>query len=285
MYGGGLGNNIWEYMSLFAILHTYETEFNLVPHIPQKLKESMSNLFEMTNILEIPELPPYCLKDNSPNLHLVQLNETFNASRIFNSDKLCVVLAPYSAKYENVIEYGFDNIKDELRFHQEYIDYSYVTLQSIKKEFNMDQNNVTFVGMHYRGTDYWYFLKQNYNSFNDPPNYVYYLKAMDYFKNKFQNVIFILITIDFKWLQENHPFLQNQSNLIINPNNNDAIRDLILLSYCNHSIISYGTYGTSAALFSGGITFVYDLGLALDHRGPTIAAGISNILPQWYLIK
>ena len=48
--------------------------------------------------------------------------------------------------------------------------------------------------------------------------------------------------------------------------------------------MNYGTFGATSAFFAGGTTFVFDLKLPLDHRGQTVAMGISRILPNWYLV-
>lgn len=117
--------------------------------------------------------------------------------------------------------------------------------------------------------------------FQTLPTYKYYLKAMSYFKKHYQALIFILITTDLKWLNQNVRFLKRYNNLVVNPNMLDRTKDLVLLSHCNHLIINYGTFGVTAGIFARGTTFVYDLKIPLDHRGPTLAMGISTLLPNW----
>lgn len=113
---------------------------------------------------------------------------------------------------------------------------------------------------------------------------------MKYFQDKYEHVIFILITIDYDWFQQNGPKIQNAGNVVVNPYHNEnydvtyeKIHDLVLLSNCNHSIINYGTFGVTAALFARGNTFVYNLQLPLDHRGSTLGVAVGNILHDWYV--
>lgn len=108
---------------------------------------------------------------------------------------------------------------------------------------------------------------------------------MDYFKEKYGNVIFILISIDNNWLADNALKITKHGLVVVNPYTNDRNRDLTLLSHCNHSIISYGTFGVTAALFAEGETILYDLELPIDYRGDTIALGLSKLLPTWMRMK
>lgn len=162
-----------------------------------------------------------------------------------------------------------------------------------------------YIGVHYRGTDYIRHLEKMYNKQVDVSNnnktnfysttkfflqpyalYKYYVKAMTYFKMKYHNnVIFILFSIDYNWLETYSPLLHAQFNLTVNPNGDNRVSDLVLMAHCNHSIINYGTFGATAAYFAQGTTFVYDLDLPLDHRGATVAIGIAQILPNWYVLS
>lgn len=108
---------------------------------------------------------------------------------------------------------------------------------------------------------------------------------MTYFKMKYNNVVFVLFSIDYDWTETYSGLLRNQFNVTVNPNRDDRVSDLVLMAHCNHSIINYGTFGATAAYFAQGTTFVYDLDLPLDHRGATVAMGIARILPNWFVLS
>lgn len=108
---------------------------------------------------------------------------------------------------------------------------------------------------------------------------------MNHFKTKYNNTIFILISIDQTWLSGNKDEILKNGNVVLNPFVDDRNRDFTLLSHCNHTIINYGTFGVTAALFTEGETVFYDLELPVDHRGETIAIGISQICHNWIGMK
>jgi galactoside 2-L-fucosyltransferase 1/2 len=58
-------------------------------------------------------------------------------------------------------------------------------------------------------------------------------------------------------------------------------QDLALLAACNHSIITYGTFGlTGALLAQGGYTIIFDTGRANINPETRIASS----LPRWYIM-
>ncbi|XP_049851833.1 galactoside 2-alpha-L-fucosyltransferase SEC1-like isoform X2 [Schistocerca gregaria] len=60
----------------------------------------------------------------------------------------------------------------------------------------------------------------------------------------------------------------------------DAVDDLCLLASCEHTIISYGTFGTLAAMLAGGRVILYDMTQhGVRHRNPS--SRIADYLPHW----
>ncbi|KAF5270428.1 hypothetical protein FQR65_LT05616 [Abscondita terminalis] len=269
-------------MSLFAVANLYK-ETNLQPYCTYGLRVVLEKCFESLSIPgKLPNVPENCSYFVKTNyIWPVQKPISLQGITELNTS---ITLDMYSARYEDIIKYGIDKMKVELRFKEEHILYSNKLFVSLKTKFNLENEDVTFVGMHYRGTDYIHHLKLIYKKYKPPPNYKYYKEAMTYFEKNYKNIIFILITIDDEWLNENLPNIRNNANLIVNPNDGDPVRDLVILSHCNHSIINYGTFGTAAALLNKGTTFVYDLNMPLDYRGTTIAMGIAQLLPNWHVL-
>ncbi|KAK5640295.1 hypothetical protein RI129_011106 [Pyrocoelia pectoralis] len=219
---------------------------------------------------------------DTKDAYILQLKDNLTMEEVANLNRP-IVLATYSARYAEIIKNGVDKVKAELRFKSKYVKRTDDVLNKIKKQLKMQNENVTFVGMHYRGTDYNIYLNKTYKSYKPPPDHNYYWNAMSYFMKHYINVIFVLISVDKEWLKTNVPYLNKTAHLVVNPTNSKPVEDLALLSYCNHSIISYGTFGSAAALYSEGTTFVYNLGLPLDQRGATVAMGIAQILPSWHI--
>ncbi|KAF5283882.1 hypothetical protein FQA39_LY04702 [Lamprigera yunnana] len=169
------------------------------------------------------------------------------------------------------------------RFKKENVQYCNELFHRLKASYNWTNENVTFVGMHYRGTDYNKFLNITYRNYRTPPDHKYYSKAMSYFIKKYPKVIFILITVDYGWAKNNYPSIKDNQKVVLNPNNGDDIKDFTTLAHCNHSILSYGTFGSTAALFNRGTTFVYNLNIPTDYEGSTISMILTSLLSNWFL--
>lgn len=106
---------------------------------------------------------------------------------------------------------------------------------------------------------------------------------MSFLNETITNVIFIFISKETYWIENNIQHLTGY-NLAINPIQDfSPIDDFALLSLCNHSIINYGTFGAAAAFLAGGTTLVYDINIPQDGKGSTLAIGIANVLPNWFL--
>ncbi|KRT80115.1 hypothetical protein AMK59_6377 [Oryctes borbonicus] len=281
---GQFGNQIWEYMSLYVIWNVqYDIlkNFDFTPYIDEDMKENLEDLFENLTIQAFPKIYRQC--DDRETITILK-DQQFRLPQ--NMYKRNILLDSYSARYEDVVEYGIENVKKELRFKSKYVEDVMKTFEKIRSEHHLQSNDTVFVGMHYRGGDYIPHLEGNHGTkFKGPPNYSYYTSAMDYFKAKYNNVIFIMVSIDGDWLAKNVAKIQKHGTVILNPYTNDVNRDLTLLSHCNHSIINYGTFGVTAALFAQGDTILYDLELPIDYRGDTLALGLSKILPSWIPMK
>lgn len=113
---------------------------------------------------------------------------------------------------------------------------------------------VKFVGVHIRRGDFLdgYNVKKGYTVADK----VYLDKAMRYYENKYKMVVFVICSDDTAWSQEN---LDSDKYFIMYskfPASNPQF-DMCLLSKCNHSIITVGTFGWWGAWLAGGETVYY----------------------------
>ena len=114
--------------------------------------------------------------------------------------------------------------------------------------------DITFVGVHVRRTDHLQYVKKKYNL--KPLNADYYNNAMEYFQEEYENCIFIVASDDIKWTKrsldknKNKIYFSDQnptfheSQLLQSDLRDDdlskAAFDFVLLTSCNHTIISRG---------------------------------------------
>jgi galactoside 2-L-fucosyltransferase 1/2 len=123
------------------------------------------------------------------------------------------------------------------------------------------------------------------------PTEEYFKNAMDYFKARFVNVGFVVVSDDPSWCEQ-QIFLQKDSIHIVS--GNEAIIDMAILIECDHVILSVGTFGFWGAFLGadskGGVVVYYDsefvedsdanIGLVqiTDYYPPNwIPLGISNV--------
>jgi galactoside 2-L-fucosyltransferase 1/2 len=97
----------------------------------------------------------------------------------------------------------------------------------------------------------------------------YLRKSLKYMIDRFngQCLLFIVCSDDMKWTQSRFPVLL--SNVTVSDSsscqpevafsvNRTAAQDLAILSGCNHTVITIGTYGWWAAYLAGGVTVYCD---------------------------
>jgi galactoside 2-L-fucosyltransferase 1/2 len=156
-------------------------------------------------------------------------------------------------------------IRQIFQFKEDIIDEAQRLLHSASR----GMKNITYVGVHVRRTDYIGYLKSKHKASPVKPDY--FLRQMDVFRNKYQRVLFVVMSDDNKWCKR-----ELRGDDIVVTNKKSPGQDLAIMAACNHSIIDYGTYGVWGAILSGGDTFVYNL-----TTGGAFA--LASLLPNWYI--
>ena len=81
------------------------------------------------------------------------------------------------------------------------------------------------------------------------PETSYFIKAMNYFRKRHKNIIFIITTDDRDWVMETFP-RERFPNVYLAPENNFEV-DFALLTQCNYVIQSVGSFSRWAAYLNG----------------------------------
>ncbi|GAB1602486.1 galactoside 2-alpha-L-fucosyltransferase 3-like [Argonauta hians] len=108
---------------------------------------------------------------------------------------------------------------------------------------------LTLVGVHVRRGDLLKKKAIKYGYKIAPASY--FKKAMDYYRKHFQNIIFIVCSDNIGWSATN---LGHESTYYVH---DKSYIDLAVLSLCNHSIMSVGSYSWWAAWLANGQTVYY----------------------------
>ncbi len=152
-------------------------------------------------------------------------------------------------KYFSAID---QQIRHEFTFKEKYLKNISTHFDKIKKKIKRTSNNLTFVGVHIRGGD----MRSDATrklGFRFAP--AYYIKsAMDYYRGKYTNPQFIVCTDDRKWVLEHVDTKRKDIHMI---RTGSGIGDMALLTQCNHSITTVGTFGWWASYLAGGEVVYY----------------------------
>jgi len=114
----------------------------------------------------------------------------------------------------------------------------------------------TYVGIHVRRGDllHSYNVKAGYTVADES----YFTRAMRYFGNKYDHVVFVVCSDDMTWSSSN--IESTLSNTVVVFSQFSSLSpefDLALLSHCNHTIMTVGSFGWWAAWLAGGETVYY----------------------------
>ena len=151
-------------------------------------------------------------------------------------------------------------IRNQFTFKRIVYDKARKVMTKIKADFDKNkqtgvktkplERNITFVGVHIRRGD---LLTKHYLKFGyqvAPKQYID--KAMMFFTERFKDVLFLVCSDSMNWTAEN---VKHQH--VVHVRGNSPEVDLSILSQCNHTIITVGTYGWWAGFLAGGITLYY----------------------------
>ncbi|CAF1426557.1 unnamed protein product [Rotaria magnacalcarata] len=137
--------------------------------------------------------------------------------------------------------------------------------QLFKKQLS-ESKWTTWIGIHVRRSD---FVHLNFSS---SEQYLYF--AVKYYRKRYPNASFIVASDDKRYCKN---LFHNQTNVFITPESFSEGDDLIALSFCQHSIITGGTFGWWAAYLANGYVIH-------DKVYPSGCVRREHYYPPWFLI-
>lgn len=261
MQGGRLGNQLWEYASVWAVAR----RTGLEPYVPRCIHSRLDQVFESLTLPTLDELA-HCP---------VNLNSFVNTLEMWNYTNQSILLPRYASLPEVVLTWVQD-LFQEFTFRKKLRDKSLQVLRTAGKLTNNSLSNETalYVGVHVRRTDYLGYLWRKHNAVLAEPKY--FFTAMEYFEKKYPSVVFIVISDDPAWCIQH---LGKKKNVFVAGKNSLSTpgQDLAIMAACNHTIIDYGTFGVWGALLAGGETVLYNISHHLTTR-------VAELLPNWHVI-
>lgn len=235
--GGRLGNLMGEYATLWALAK----RDGFFPVLQHRTYITLTKYFLGTSIPTVSNLN-CSLKWNSMNLHVYNKLHKEERNKIAEEG---IFIDGYPTSVSLFHRHRNDIIK-EFRFKKHYVERAQAELHRLRE----NRQDVVFVGVHVRRTDYSQFLQGRFQA--QLVGETYFTRAMNYFRKKFPSSLFVVASDDMDWCRSH---LRPQNNDIVyagNRNIESPAEDMALLAACNHTIISYGNYGFWSAYLSGG---------------------------------
>lgn len=238
---GRIGNEMFQYASLYGLAKA---------NYKQPFLNTSSN-FAVTKIFNLSI--PY---GNSPSNNFVVDEETACCEFKENSTRMnCdqnVTLEGFRQSYKYFDKYKIE-IKKEFTFRDSVLKHCQKVIHRMLRRFEAKNiTNCFLVGVHMRRGDFVYDLYQDAGFV--PAEATYLRNAIDYYEKRLLDqcpcLVFLVTGNDITWNLNNVP---KKFNIIVLPPNSAAV-DLCVLSKCNASIISTGSFGWWAAYLADGPT-------------------------------
>ncbi|XP_076398613.1 galactoside alpha-(1,2)-fucosyltransferase 2-like [Peromyscus maniculatus bairdii] len=110
----------------------------------------------------------------------------------------------------------------------------------------------TFVGVHVRRGDYVHVMPNVWKGV--VADWGYLEQALDRFRARYPSPVFVVTSDDMAWCRKSISISRGDVAFAGNGLRGSPARDLALLTQCNHTIITVGTFGVWAAYLTGGDT-------------------------------
>lgn len=257
---GRLGNQMGTYATLYGLASLN----NRTPYGFHYMMNCLRPYFRLTSG-EIYELPNEMKREYPLRTYFYQEDGRIPKDRNF--------LGGYKYPYSYTF---FHHIREEIL--KEFTFHNYISFyaRSLLNSYKENRPSAMLIGVHVRRTDYCSWLRHYHGREVDLE---YFNKAMLYFRRKYGDVIFVVVSDDREWCRR---YLAPLPDVVIPPEPNQPMYDMATLAYCNHTIITYGTFGFWSAYLAGGETIYFADYLApnstfLSHHMPYN----KTYLPEW----
>ena len=158
---------------------------------------------------------------------------------------------PYWPYYQPVMR---DVIRNHFRFRKDIRQEADAFLRRSMASFNLSTTDVAVIAVHIRRTDQLARLSKEQLAHSTLYT-TYFSHAIAFFNRLFNNkTMYVVCSDDIKWSKRN--FVTKSPTVFSVGHNADV--DFAILSRCNHSILTLGTYGRWTAYIAGGITVIHN---------------------------
>uniref|UniRef100_A0A8C5QZD3 L-Fucosyltransferase n=1 Tax=Leptobrachium leishanense TaxID=445787 RepID=A0A8C5QZD3_9ANUR len=260
---GRLGNLMGEYATLYVLAKLNGQQAYILP----EMHKHLSKIFRVTlpvirqDVADLIHLREYALHD-------------WMSPEYYNIKEKHIMFTGYPCSwtfYHNIRE----QILREFTFH----DFIKQDVDSRLRRLKTDDRNVTFVGVHVRRGDYVDVMRDVWKGVLADKKYL--RKAMDYFRNKYNNTLFLVTSNDMDWCKSHIDNFLGDVHFVGDGKEDSPANDFVLLAHCNHTIMTIGTFGYWVGYLIGGETVYLSNFTASDSTFLNVFKYEAAFLPEW----
>ncbi|XP_066230021.1 galactoside alpha-(1,2)-fucosyltransferase 2 [Saccopteryx leptura] len=261
---GRLGNQMGEYATLYALAKTHGRP----AFIPAEMHSTLAPIFRIT----LPVLPG-ATASSIPwrNYHLNDWME--ERYRHIPGEYVRLTGYPCSWTFYHHLR---DEILREFTLHSHVREEAQNFLQGLQVNGSRPG---AFVGVHVRRGDYVYVMPNVWKGVVADRGYL--LQALDWFRARYSSPIFVVTSNDMAWCRQNIDASRGDVVFAGNGLEGSPTKDFALLTQCNHTVMTIGTFGIWAAYLAGGETIYLANYTLPDSPFLKVFKPEAAFLPEW----
>jgi len=256
--GGRTGNLVFEYMAAYALARWNNLSLLIPDHMIEEFEGVFPQMSAQRGDLDFLMMDCAAAWEGRQQLGLGEIEDAFlNVPE--EGGWVQVIGFPVNvtpAVYQQVHARAAE-IRRELRFSDAIRGVVQTYLWRVRRAVAASDGDITFVGVHARRTDYKSAIYNMFGIWLSPPAESYFRRAMQHYRQRYSNVVFLVVSDDMRWCREH---LSTLEDVVLFPggNSHPALLDLALLANCNHTVMTYGTFALTGALLAGGETVLVE---------------------------
>ncbi|XP_043914948.1 galactoside alpha-(1,2)-fucosyltransferase 2-like [Protopterus annectens] len=264
---GRLGNQMGEYATLFALAKLNRRRAYILP----EMYNYLAPVFRIT----------------LPTLKREEANR-ISWTNYWLHDWMAPEYANINGKYVQLTGYPcswtfFHHIRDEIRQEFRMHDHLNEEAERYLQKIKGDRKNTTFIAVHVRRGDYVRVMPKTWKGVI--ADKAYFEKAMAYFRNKYQEPVFVVSSNGIDWCKENINASMGDVYFSGDGSEGSPGHDFAILVHCNHTILTVGTFGFWVAYLVGGeAIYLSNFTLPESEFRKLYKEEAAN-LPEWMGIK
>ncbi|XP_074060213.1 galactoside alpha-(1,2)-fucosyltransferase 2-like isoform X2 [Macrotis lagotis] len=258
---GRLGNQMGEYATLFALAKLNGHQAYISP----EMHNYLAPIFRIT----LPVLPT-SIAQHIPWRNYALHDWMSEEYRHIDGDYVRLTGYPCSWTF-------YHHIREEIR--REFTLHDHIRKEAQAYLWGIQKNPTTFVGIHVRRGDYVHVMPQVWKGVVADKGYLE--QAMNWFRTRYSDALFVVTSNEMAWCRDNIDNTKGDVIFAGDGKEGSPEKDFALLTQCNHTIMTIGTFGIWAAYLSGGETIYLANYTLPDSPFLKIFKPEAAFLPEW----